>query len=78
MWTQDGAPPHVGSSVKHLLSQQLGDRVISRHFPFQWPPRSPDLTPMDLWLRVCVKSKVYQFHSQTVSNLKDVIRTAIQ
>ena len=31
---QDGAPPHVGSSIKRLLSQQFDDRVISSHFPF--------------------------------------------
>ena len=78
VWTQDGASPHVGSSIKRLLNQQFGDRVTFRHFPFPWPPRSSDLTPMDLWLWVHVKSKVYQFHVQTVTDLKDVIRTAIQ
>ena len=31
---QDGAPPHVGSSVKRLLSQQFSDGVISHHFLF--------------------------------------------
>ena len=78
LWMQDGALPHVRSSVNHLLNQQFGDRVISSHFQFQWPPSSPDLTPVDLWLKVYVKSKMYQFHPQTVSDLKDVIRTAIQ
>ena len=61
VWMQDGVPPHVWSSVNHLLNQQFGDRVTFRHFPFPWPPRSSDLTPMDLWLWVHVKSKVYQF-----------------
>ena len=75
---QDGTPPHVGASIKHLLSQQFGDRVISRHFPFPWPPRSPDLTPMDFCLWGYVKSKVYQFHPQTASDLKDAIRTETQ
>ena len=28
VWMQDGVPPHVGSSVKRLLNQQLGDRVM--------------------------------------------------
>ena len=74
---KDASPPHVGSSVKHLLSQQFGDRVISCHFQFLWPPRSPDLTPMDFWLWGYVKSKVYQFHPQTVSDLKHATRIAI-
>ena len=50
VWMQDGVPPHVGSSVKCLLGQWFGDRVISRHFKFPWLPRSPDLTRMDFWL----------------------------
>ena len=75
VWMQDGAPPHTGS-VKHLLSQKFGDRAISRHFPF--PSWSPDHTPMDFRFWGYVKSKVYQFHSQTVSDLRDVIRTAFQ
>ena len=77
MWKQDGTPPHVGSSVKRLLSQQLGDRIISGHYPFPCPPRSPDLTLMDFWLWGHVKSKVYQFHLQAVSDLKDAMRNAI-
>ena len=34
VWMQDGSPPHVGSTVKGLLNQQLGDRDISLYFPF--------------------------------------------
>ena len=49
VWMQNSASPHVGSSVKRLLSQ-FGDRGIFLHFPLQWPPRSLDLTPMDFWL----------------------------
>ena len=67
---------HVGSLVKRLLSQHFGDRDLPSHFPFSWLTRSPNLTPMDFWLRGFVKSKV--FYPQTVSVLKDVIRTAIQ
>ena len=33
---------------------------------------------MDFWLRGYVKSKVYQFHPQSASDLKDGIRTAIR
>ena len=47
IWMQDCAPPHIAGSVKRLLDQHFGDRIISRHYPFPWPARSPDLTPMD-------------------------------
>ena len=50
VWMQDIAPSHVVSSIKNLLCQRFSGRDISRHFPFLWPPRSPDLTPMDFWL----------------------------
>ena len=75
---QDGASPRVGSSVKRLSSQQFGDGVISRHFLFPWPPRSSDLTAMDFLQWGYGESKVHQFHPQTVSDLKDATRTAIQ
>ena len=74
---QDGAPPHVLSSVNYLLNQPFGNRVISRHFPFPLPPRSSDLAPTDLWFWGYVKSKVYNFHCE-LSDLKDAIKTVIQ
>ena len=49
VWMQNGAPPHIARSVKKLLDQHFGDRIISRHYPFPWPARSPDLTLMDFW-----------------------------
>ena len=78
VWMQDGAPLRVGSSVKSLLSQQFGAVVTSHHLPFPWPPKSPDLTPMDFWLWGYMKSKVYEFYPQSVSHLKDAVRAAIQ
>ncbi|UYV68100.1 hypothetical protein LAZ67_5003060 [Cordylochernes scorpioides] len=48
---QDGGPPHISRGAKQLLKDTLGeDRVKSRHFMHQWPPRSPDLTPCDILL----------------------------
>lgn len=73
VWMQDGAPPHVSNSVKQLLQQTFGDKVISRHFQFAWPPRSPDLTPMDFWLWGYLKSKVYIGAPKTLPDLKDSI-----
>ena len=75
---QDGARPHVGFSFKHLLNQQFGVRITSRHFPFPWLPRFPDLASKDFWLWIFVKSKVYQFHPQTRPDFKGAIKTAIE
>ncbi|GFT14517.1 uncharacterized protein TNCV_4004611 [Trichonephila clavipes] len=80
VWMQDGAPPHrwrTSRSVKRLLDQHFGDRIISRYYPFPWPARSPDLTPMDFWFWGYLKSTVYLCNPQTLSDLKDSIRREI-
>lgn len=77
VWMQDGAPPHIATSVRRVLEQHFGDRVISRHFPFPWPPRSPDLTPMDFWFWGYLKSRVYMCNPQNLSDLKDSIKREI-
>ncbi|GBM93967.1 hypothetical protein AVEN_106933-1 [Araneus ventricosus] len=51
IFMQDGAPPHIATSVKQLLNMHFGnDRIIGRHFPTAWPPRSTDLNSYDFWL----------------------------
>ena len=75
VFMQDGAPPHIGRSVKELLRATFGDRVISRHFEDPWPPRSPDLNPCDFWLWGYLKDRVYQGNVRTLADLKtNIIR----
>ena len=53
IFQQDGAPPHFSKAAMDFLSSQLPDtRIISRGFPQTWPPRSPDLSPLDYYLWV--------------------------
>ena len=43
---QDGIPHHFARQVKDLLRSSFGDdRMLSRHFCYAWPTRSPDLNP---------------------------------
>ena len=59
-WFQhDGAPPHVTLPVRRCLTESFGSRWIGRFGPQQWPARSPDLTPLDFFLRRYVKEKVF-------------------
>jgi len=51
------------------------DRIISKKF---WPPRSPDLTPTDVFLWGLLKGKVYKNSPRTIEQLKDAIRQEIQ
>lgn len=77
VWMQDGAPPHVATCVRQVLQQNFGDRVISRNFAVSWPPRSPDLTPMDFWFWGYLKSKVYTSNPRDLSELKDAIKREV-
>ncbi|UYV70290.1 K02A2.6-like, partial [Cordylochernes scorpioides] len=53
------------------------DRVISRHFIHQWPPRGPDLTPCDFCLWEYIESRVYRCQPNTLAMLKTYIRQHI-
>ena len=46
-WQQDGAPPHYARIVRDRLNAVFPDRWMGRRGPLEWPPRSPDLSPMD-------------------------------
>lgn len=61
MWYQhDGAPPHYGLIVRNHLDREFPNRWIGRASPaIQWPPRSPDLTPLDFYLWGTLKNMVY-------------------
>ncbi|GFV08664.1 putative DD41D transposase [Trichonephila clavipes] len=47
---QDCTTCHTARATINLLKDTLGDRLISRFGPVNWPPRSCDLTPLDYFL----------------------------
>ena len=70
IFQQDGAPPHIGKEVKLFLHNNFKNRVISRHFDFDWPARSPDITPLDFWFWGYVKHQVYKIKLANLNDLK--------
>ncbi|GFW23928.1 putative LOC100569746 [Trichonephila clavipes] len=74
---QDGATCHTARATIDLLKDTLGDRLISRFGPVNWPPRSCDLTPLDYFLWGYVKALVYADKPQTLDHLEDNIRRVI-
>jgi len=60
------------------LNRQLSERWIGRGGgSTSWPPRSPDLTPLDFFLWGFVKDEVYVLPMPiNLKNLKDRTRTA--
>jgi len=71
---QDGAPPHYAAAVRAYLNQVFPNRWIGRRGAIEWPPRSPDLTPLDYFLWGYLKSKVYENRPRDVEQLKGRIR----
>ncbi|GFW19177.1 transposable element Tc3 transposase [Trichonephila clavipes] len=74
---QDDATCHTARTTIDLLKDTLGDRLISRFGPVNWPSRSCDFTPLDYFLWGYVKSLVYADKPQTLDHLEDNIRRVI-
>lgn len=59
-WFQlDGCPAHFGLNVRNWLNTNFPGRWIGRAGPVAWPPRSPDLTPLDFFAWGFIKERVY-------------------
>jgi len=71
IFQHDGAPPHFSIQARDFLGTQLPEtRVIGRGFGIPWPPRSPDLSPLDYYLWGTLKQRV--FHAFRPSNLNEL------
>ena len=77
IFQQDGAAPHTANDTKHLLSQSFGERVISKGFPFKWPPRSGDLNGCDYWLWGYLKANAYMPPPANLVQLKEKISSLV-
>ena len=73
VFQQDGAPPHWGLIVRDFLNETFPNRWIGRNGPTPWPPRSPDITPLDFFLWGYVKNRVYRTPVRDVETLQSRI-----
>lgn len=56
----DGAPAHFSARTRQFLNERFPGRWIGRGGPIAWPPRSPDLNPLDYCLWGLIKEFVYK------------------
>jgi len=75
-WQQDGTPAHFDRIVGTYLNDNFPDRWIGRLGPIAWPPRSPDLTPLDFSIWGMLKDIVYGQNLRTIAELKEGIENA--
>ena len=74
---QDGSTSYPARVTIDLLKGKFSKRVISRNGTVEWPPRSCDLTPLDLFLWGHIKSLVYANKPATLDDLEDNIQRDI-
>lgn len=76
-WYQmDGCPAHYTRNVREWMDQRFPRRWIGRGGTVSWPPRSPDLTPLDFYLWGNVKRLCYDTVVNTREELMERITTA--
>jgi len=56
----DEAPSHYTRHVMQHLNKTFPNRWIGRGSTINWPPRSPELTPLDFCLWGLMKSEMYR------------------
>ena len=78
IFQHDGSTPHFSLAVRHHLDATFFNKWIGRGGPINWPPRSPDLTPLDYFLWGHMKSLVYEEKCNTKEELVNRIFNAVQ
>lgn len=70
---QDGHPAHYAIVVREFLDNFFPNKWIGRSGPIKWPPRSPDLTPLDFFLWGFLKDRVFRTSPSSVEEMKERI-----
>ena len=71
---QDGATCHTSNESMAEIESFFDDRFISKAL---WPPRSPDLSPPDIFLWGALKQKAYANKPRTIQELENNTRREI-
>jgi len=52
LFQQSGAPSHFSYEVRKALNVRICNWWTGRGRPTPWPPRSPDLSPLDIFVGI--------------------------
>lgn len=69
----DGAPAHRDTNVRNWLNENFDNLWIGLKGVTEWPPRSPDLTPLDFYLWGRLRTLVYNTRPLNATDLKQKI-----
>ncbi len=71
---QDGVRAHTSEQTMELLHEFFNDRFISIGL---WPPRSPDVTPLNYFLLNHLKNKIFATPPATIEELSRCIASLV-
>lgn len=83
IFMQDGAPCHTSKKAMLLLNEHFKDRVISTRYPekfnmgIEWPPYSPDLTPLDFCVWAVLKARIAKIKPKSLYELHCALLTEV-
>ncbi|KAJ4441602.1 hypothetical protein ANN_11458 [Periplaneta americana] len=77
IFQQDGAHPHWSLNIRNSLTETFPDRWIGSGRLIWWPPRSPDITPLDFFLWGYVKDRVFETSVQDLQDFRTRTRDTI-
>lgn len=78
IFQHDGCPAHYSLAVREYLNNTFPNSWIGRGGPIPWPPRSPDLTPLDFYVWGRAKDLVYTTEVSTREELITRIDAAFE
>ena len=73
IFMQDGAPAHTSRMAMEWLENRFPGRLISNKSDFIWPPRSPDLNPLDFFLWGYMKEQIHRAQPGSIAEVKQLI-----
>ncbi|KYQ49774.1 hypothetical protein ALC60_11150 [Trachymyrmex zeteki] len=77
IYQQDGHPAHTSVLARSILNNRFPHRWIGIHSDVhEWPPRSPDFTPMDFFAWGYIRDQVYETLPRNREDLIEKIRIA--
>jgi hypothetical protein len=72
IFQQDGAPSHTATRTQEWCQRNVPDFITKT----QWPPRSPDLNPLDYSIWSILETALGARHFSTIEELKEAVREA--
>lgn len=69
---QDNCPAHTARIVQQYLHETFPNRLMCSGGTILWPPRSPDLTPLDFFFWGHINQKIYSYEHHRANNLVEL------